>query len=97
MPGFAVDWLYGRCNDGVGLFAVMRGCGRGSELYARNLVRIWLAKLHDDADMLVRIIRAVDGQATGADYERLVDQHLVTARDQAAGAPQLPLPPRSVG
>lgn len=92
-PGAALDWLYGRCSDGGGLFAVMRGCGRGSELYARNLVRIWLAELHGDADTLMQIVRAVDGQATGADYEQLVGQHVTTARDQAAGSPRLPLPP----
>jgi hypothetical protein len=92
-PDSALDWLYGRSNGGEGLFAVMRGCGRGSELYARNLVRMWLAELHDDADTLARIVRAVTGKASGPAYEQLVGQHIASARDQAAGSPRLPLPP----
>jgi hypothetical protein len=93
----AFDWLYGRSNDGEGLFAVMHGCSRGSELYARNLIRRWLAELDDDAETLARIVRAVDGNASGRAYEQLVQQLVAGARDEGAGVPRLPLPPRSIG
>lgn len=86
-------WLFDR-----GIFLVMRGCQRGSERYAKNLIQDWLARLNDDADALLNIIVAVAEQGTsGEAYEHFVNQHIASARDLAAGAPRLPLPPRSVG
>lgn len=90
-------WLYGRGGEGGrGLFMVMQGCARRSELYARNLILNWLREVGDDAACLKGIIEAVDGQATGPAYEGLVSQHLTAARDLAAGSPRLPLPPLPV-
>jgi hypothetical protein len=91
----ALAWLYA-AGPTEGLYLVMRGCARGSELYARNRIREWLIALGEDADALVRILRAIAGQASGAAYEHLVEQHVATARDLAAGSPRLPLPPRPV-
>jgi len=90
-------WLYGRGDEGGrGLFLVMQGCARGSELYARNLIRDWLREFGGVAAGLNRIIEAVAGQASGNAYVELVAQHVASARDQAAGSPRLPLPPTPV-
>ena len=90
-------WLYGRGGEGGrGLFLVMHGCQRGSELYARNLIAGWLRELGDCAERLKGIIEAVPRQATGAAYEQLITQHVAHARDLASGSPRLPLPPLPV-
>jgi hypothetical protein len=91
-------WLYGGRGGegGRGLFLVMEGTVRGSELYARHLIGGWLRDLGGDVAGLNRIIEAVAGQASDKAYKELVAQHVANARDQAAGSPRLPLPPMSL-
>jgi hypothetical protein len=81
-----------------GLLLVMEGCQRGSENYARHLIRSWLSDLLQDAITLANIVDAVGRSGVkGTDYEQLIKQHIATARVSETGQRSLPLKPNAVG
>jgi hypothetical protein len=91
------DWLWGRGRSGGrGLFLVMDGCERGSELYARDLMADAVRRMGGDSAALGRVIIACRGKARGPAYQTLfrssVDEQVAIARERASGQAALMLP-----